>query len=72
MLDADLPLACHWLSMAGWLMTYQGPGAGRVKKKKKKKSREKGKPRSRLAKSNQMQISVLSPNAADIEGSGLK
>lgn len=66
MLNADLPLARHWLSMAGWLMTYPGP-RGRKRERGKEKKR---KSKSRLAKSNQIQISVLNRNAADIEAQG--
>lgn len=48
-------------------MTYQGPREGGKEegKKKKKENLE-----SHLAKSNQIQISVLGPNAADIEAQG--
>lgn len=60
----DLPLACP---LVGWLMTYQGPREGGKEEggKKKKENLE-----SHLAKSNQIQISVLGPNAADIEAQG--
>lgn len=60
--------ACSSLTIHGWL----AHDVRRPKRKDKGKGerKKKGKSISRLAKSSQMQISVLNRNAADIEAQG--
>lgn len=59
---ARLSQATHvWL--AHDVPSREGRGGERKRERKKKKKKKKGRPKGRLAKSNRMQISVLSPNA---------